>query len=70
MSDRTGPNQSSGSGSTGQAPQAPAYWSTKSRLNAFDKDHFVNQVATMSQICGELMCADMSELKSAESNQA
>ncbi len=40
-----------------------AYWSTKARINAFDADHFVTQVATMSQIAGELMIANMSELQ-------
>ena len=33
-----------------------AYWATTARLdNAFDKDHFVKQVAVMSQLTGELM---------------
>jgi hypothetical protein len=41
-----------------------AYWSTKARLPAFDADHFVTQVATMSQIAGDLMIADMGQLKS------
>ena len=40
-----------------------AYWSTKARLPAFDADHFVTQVATMSQIAGELMIADVGQLK-------
>jgi hypothetical protein len=40
-----------------------AYWSTKARLPAFDADHFVTQVATMSQIAGELMVADMGQIK-------
>ena len=40
-----------------------AYWSTKARLPAFDADHFVTQVATMSQIAGELMVADVGQLK-------
>jgi hypothetical protein len=41
-----------------------AYWSTKARLPTFDADHFVTQVATMSQIAGELMIADGAQLKS------
>ncbi len=40
-----------------------AYWSTKARINAFDADHFVTQVATVSQIAGELMIANMAELQ-------
>jgi hypothetical protein len=40
-----------------------AYWSTKARLDAFDASHFVTQVATMSQIAGELMIADMAQLR-------
>ncbi len=40
-----------------------AYWSTKARIDAFDANHFVTQVATMSQIAGELMIANMAELQ-------
>jgi hypothetical protein len=40
-----------------------AYWSTKARIDTFDADHFVTQVATMSQIAGELMVANMAELQ-------
>lgn len=40
-----------------------AYWSTKARLDYFDAEHFVDQVATMSQICGELMIADVQKIK-------
>ncbi|MBX9788180.1 MAG: hypothetical protein K2Y37_04635 [Pirellulales bacterium] len=40
-----------------------AYWSTKARISSFDADHFVTQVATMSQIAGELMSANISELQ-------
>ena len=36
-----------------------AYWSSKARVDYLDTKHFVNQVATMSQICGELMLADV-----------
>jgi hypothetical protein len=41
-----------------------AYWSTRARLEALDAEHFVDQVATMSQLCGELMLADMARLAS------
>ena len=40
-----------------------AYWSTKARLDYLDVNHFVNQVAAMSQICGELMTADLDSIK-------
>ena len=40
-----------------------AYWSTKARLDYFDADHFVDQVATMSQVCGELMLADLAKIE-------
>jgi hypothetical protein len=40
-----------------------AYWSTKTRMDYLDARHFVNQVATMSQLCGELMIADTSAIK-------
>jgi hypothetical protein len=36
-----------------------AYWSSKARIDYFDADHFVSQVATMSQICGKLMAANI-----------
>jgi len=36
-----------------------AYWSSKARLDYLDTKHFVRQIATMSQMCGELMCADV-----------
>lgn len=36
-----------------------AYWSTNGRIDKFDKDHFVRQVATMSQLLGQLMVADL-----------
>jgi hypothetical protein len=42
-----------------------AYWSTKSRIDYLDANHFVNQMAAMSQICGELMTADIESIKSA-----
>jgi hypothetical protein len=42
------------------------YWSTKARLSALDADHFVTQVATMSQIAGELMTADVARLRPKE----
>jgi len=40
------------------------YWSTKARMDYLDADHFVNQVATMTQLCGELMLADVAGIKS------
>ncbi|MBI2823289.1 MAG: hypothetical protein HYX69_01210 [Planctomycetia bacterium] len=36
-----------------------AYWSSKARIDYFDAKHFVDQVATMSQICGGLMTAEL-----------
>jgi hypothetical protein len=35
-----------------------AYWSTTGRLDEFDKNHFVTQVAAMCQLTGELMLMD------------
>jgi hypothetical protein len=40
-----------------------AYWSTKARMDYLDTNHLVNQVATMTQICGELMIADAETIK-------
>jgi hypothetical protein len=40
-----------------------AYWSTKARIDAFDAEHFVDQVATVSQICGELMLAEVERIQ-------
>jgi hypothetical protein len=45
-----------------------AYWSTKARIDAFDANHFVTQVATMSQIAGELMVGDMAQFRAQESS--
>ena len=42
-----------------------AYWSSKARIDYLDSKHFVNRVATMSQICGELMVADIDSIKRA-----
>ena len=42
-----------------------AYWSNKARIDYLDADHFVTQVATMSQICGELMIADLQKIETA-----
>jgi len=42
-----------------------AYWTTKARLPWLDADHFVAQVATMTQICGQLMLADLQKIESA-----
>jgi hypothetical protein len=35
-----------------------AYWATTARIDTFDKEHFVSEVAAMSQLTGELMLAD------------
>jgi len=40
-----------------------AYWSTSARLASFDAQHFVDQVATMAQLTGELMVADPEKVK-------
>ena len=40
-----------------------AYWSSKARLDYLDVPHFINQMATMSQICGELMTAEVDSIK-------
>jgi hypothetical protein len=42
-----------------------AYWSTKARLDYLDTKQFVTQIATMSQICGTLMTAEVASIKSA-----
>ena len=41
-----------------------AYWSTAARIDAFDAGHFVDQVATMTQLTGELMLADLDAIAS------
>ena len=43
-----------------------AYWSSKARVDYFDADHFVDQVATMSQICGRLMLAELETIESVD----
>jgi len=35
-----------------------AYWATTARIDTFNKQHFVTEVAAMSQLTGELMLAD------------
>jgi hypothetical protein len=40
-----------------------AYWGTSARLDRFDARHFVDQVATMVQLTGELMVADLNVVK-------
>jgi len=35
-----------------------AYWATTARINTFNKEHFVSEVAAMSQLTGELMLAN------------
>jgi hypothetical protein len=42
-----------------------AYWSTAAKIDAFSAKHFVTQVATMTQLVGELMVADLAEIKPA-----
>jgi hypothetical protein len=39
-----------------------AYWSTKARMDYLDAGHFVKQIATMSQICGNLMLAELESI--------
>ena len=41
-----------------------AYWTTRARLEYLDANHFVTQVATLNQICGGLMTADIADIKS------
>jgi len=40
------------------------YWTTKARMDYLDTRHFVVQIASMSQICGELMLSDVTSIKS------
>jgi len=40
-----------------------AYWGTSARLDRFDVTHFRDQVATMTQLTGELMLADLDKVK-------
>jgi hypothetical protein len=42
-----------------------AYWSTSSRLDRFDANLFCKQIATIAQLTGELMLADMKSLQTA-----
>ena len=35
-----------------------AYWASTARIDTFNKEHFVSEVAAMSQLTGELMLAD------------
>ena len=42
-----------------------AYWGTSSGLDRFDARLFRHQVATLVQLTGELMIADLAELSSA-----
>ena len=44
-----------------------AYWSSKARIEYLDSEHFVDQVRTMSQICGELMIADLDGIETVSS---
>jgi hypothetical protein len=39
-------------------------------MDYLDADHFVNQMATMSQICGELMLAEVETIKTMETAPA
>ena len=38
------------------------YWSTSARIEHFDADHFVTQVAVMTQLTAAFMTSDLSEL--------
>jgi hypothetical protein len=40
------------------------YWTTKARLEYLDTKQFLTEIATMNQICGELMLADIASIKS------
>lgn len=42
-----------------------AYWTTNARIATLDAGLFLNQMATMSQICGHLMLADVESIKTA-----
>ncbi len=48
-----------------------AYWATSSasQIDRFDANQFARQVATFSQLTGELMIAEMKELQAAPSSQ-
>jgi hypothetical protein len=35
-----------------------AYWTTTARIDTFNKEHFMREVAAMTQLTGELMVAD------------
>ncbi len=43
-----------------------AYWTTRARIESFNAEHFVNQVATVCQMCGELMVAEVGKIKTVE----
>jgi hypothetical protein len=40
-----------------------AYWSTVARVDHFDAKHFLDQMATMSQLTGDLMVAKIEDVK-------
>jgi hypothetical protein len=40
-----------------------AYWATTGRINKFHKDLFCKEVAAMAQLTGELMLADLGQIK-------
>jgi hypothetical protein len=40
-----------------------AYWSTKARLDYLDTKLFAKQMATMTQLCGNLMTAELEAIK-------
>ena len=46
-----------------------AYWGTSARLAQFDAEHFVTQVAVMTQLTAVLMTADLSELAAEGDNR-
>lgn len=41
-----------------------AYWSTKTRLDYLDVPQFITEIATMTEICGNLMIADVNSIRS------
>ena len=46
-----------------------AYWGTNARLAYFDAEHFVNQVAVMTQLTARFMTTDLSALATVPEGQ-
>lgn len=40
-----------------------AYWSSRARMDYLDTKHFVKQMSTMTQLCGNLMTAELETIK-------